>query len=149
MNLLGRWLTSGVTAAKFLIARLAFLLCLIVLLPLAVLNRQSVVISLNPMDLMRAEPQSAIEMPLFIALFISLIVGLMLGWVLQRMAGNKTRNNPKNQAAPTLPTLPGMVKTAQLKADTSKDGDPAQVLTHRQASVPEHETTEEDTGDER
>ena len=55
--------------AKQLAARLVFLSTLIILLPLAVLNRQTVSIALNPMDLLRDVPHGRLEMPLFIALF--------------------------------------------------------------------------------
>ena len=87
--------------AKQLTARLAFLSTLIVLLPLAVLNRQSVSISLNPMDLLRDVPQGQLEMPLFIALFALFILGLLLGWLMGRLGKNRRKR------APGLPRVSG------------------------------------------
>lgn len=96
-----------VQIAKQLAARLAFLISLMVLLPLAVLNRQSVGVSLNPMDLWRDTPQAPLFMPLFIALFASFIFGLLAGWVMGRFG--------KNAAKRAMPRRPGVIKPPQDK----------------------------------
>ena len=95
--------------AKQLAARLAFLISLMVLLPLAVLNRQSVGVSLNPMDLLRDTPQAQLFMPLFIALFTSFIFGLLAGWVIGRFGKNATKR--------AMPRRVGVIETQQDKAD--------------------------------
>ena len=77
--------------AKQLAARLVFLSTLIILLPLAVLNRQTVSIALNPMDLLRDVPHGRLEMPLFIALFALFILGLLAGWLMGRLGQNRRR----------------------------------------------------------
>lgn len=77
--------------AKQLAARLVFLSTLIILLPLAVLNRQTVSIALNPLDLLRDLPHERLKMPLFIALFALFILGLLAGWLMGRLGQNRRR----------------------------------------------------------
>jgi hypothetical protein len=104
--------------AKQLAARLAFLISLMVLLPLAVLNRQNVGVSLNPMDLLRDTPQAPLVMPLFIALFASFIFGLLAGWVMGRFG--------KNGAKRAMPRRSGVIKPPQDKlAKPTKPSKPA------------------------
>jgi hypothetical protein len=104
--------------AKQLAARLAFLISLMVLLPLAVLNRQNVGVSLNPMDLLRDTPQTPLVMPLFIALFASFIFGLLAGWVMGRFG--------KNGAKRAMPRRSGVIKPPQDKpAKPAKPSKPA------------------------
>lgn len=92
--MVGRWLKPVALVAKQLAARLVFLSTLIILVPLAVLNRQSVSISFNPMDLLRDEPQGRLEMPLFIALFALFILGLLSGWLMGRFGKNRRQALP-------------------------------------------------------
>ena len=87
----GRWVKPVALVAKQLAARLVFLSTLIILLPLAVLNRQTVSIALNPMDLLRDVPHGRLEMPLFIALFALFILGLLAGWLMGRLGQNRRR----------------------------------------------------------
>ena len=108
--MLTSWLTSAGKLAKSLAIRLVFISSLIILLPLAVLNRQTVTLSLNPMDLMRAAPESALTMPLFIALFIAFCLGLMLGWLLGYIGQNK-RSRALSDAS--LPVVTGVIKPTQ------------------------------------
>ena len=107
--MLGQWLTSAAELAKNLAFRLLFIACLIVLLPLAVLNRQTVTLAFNPLDLTRAAPESALTIPLFIALFAAFSCGLLVGWVMGYVSKNKT---PR-----ALPAARGMIKTSQPKSD--------------------------------
>lgn len=94
-------LSGALTALKALAARLVFFLALIVLLPLAVLNRQLVDVTLNPMALLREEPVATLTMPLFIALFALFALGILLGYALA--AGRRE--------AKTKPPLAAQTKT--------------------------------------
>ena len=119
--------------AKQLAARLVFLSMLIILLPLAVLNRQTVSIALNPMDLLRDVPHGRLEMPLFIALFALFILGLLAGWLMGRLGQNRRRRatglarasgtSGSPAAPPTSPTSPSRRAPAVVidKAQTDDD----------------------------
>ena len=109
----GRWVKPVALVAKQLAARLVFLSTLIILLPLAVLNRQTVSIALNPMDLLRDVPHGRLEMPLFIALFALFILGLLAGWLMGRLGQNRRRRDTglarasgTSGSPPTPPTSP-------------------------------------------
>lgn len=112
----GRWVKPVALVAKQLAARLVFLSTLIILLPLAVLNRQTVSIALNPMDLLRDVQHGRLEMPLFIALFALFILGLLAGWLMGRLGQNRRRRatglarasgtSGSPAAPPTPPTPP-------------------------------------------
>ncbi|MDA8776603.1 LapA family protein [Alphaproteobacteria bacterium] len=108
-----RWVKPVALVAKQLAARLVFLSTLIILLPLAVLNRQTVSIALNPMDLLRDVPHGRLEMPLFIALFALFILGLLAGWLMGRLGQNRRRRatglaraSGTSGSPPTPPTPP-------------------------------------------
>ncbi|MCH1486377.1 MAG: LapA family protein [Alphaproteobacteria bacterium] len=117
--------------AKQLAARLVFLSTLIILLPLAVLNRQTVSIALNPMDLLRDVPHGRLEMPLFIALFALFILGWLAGWLMGRLGQNRRRRatglaraSGTSGSPATLPTSPSrrapavVIDKAQIDDDT-------------------------------
>lgn len=126
--------------AKQLAARLVFLSTLIILLPLAVLNRQTVSIALNPMDLLRDVPHGRLEMPLFIALFALFILGLLAGWLMGRLGQNRRRRATGMARAsgtsgspatlPTSPTSPSrrapavVIDKAQIDDDTPSMASP-------------------------
>lgn len=126
--------------AKQLAARLVFLSTLIILLPLAVLNRQTVSIALNPMDLLRDVPHGRLEMPLFIALFALFILGLLAGWLMGRLGQNRRRRatglarasgtSGSPAAPPTPPTSPSrrapavVIDKAQIDDDTPSMASP-------------------------
>lgn len=126
--------------AKQLAARLVFLLTLIILLPLAVLNRQTVSIALNPMDLLRDVPLGRLEMPLFIALFALFILGLLAGWLMGRLGQNRRRRatglarasgtSGSPATLPTSPTSPSrrapavVIDKAQIDDDTPSMASP-------------------------
>lgn len=136
----GRWVKPVALVAKQLAARLVFLSTLIILLPLAVLNRQTVSIALNPMDLLRDVPHGRLEMPLFIALFALFILGLLAGWLMGRLGQNRRRRatglarasgtsgSPSSPAAP--PTSPSrrapavVIDKAQIDDDTPSMASP-------------------------
>lgn len=126
--------------AKQLAARLVFLSTLIILLPLAVLNRQTVSIALNPMDLLRDVQHGRLEMPLFIALFALFILGLLAGWLMGRLGQNRRRRatglarasgtSGSPAAPPTPPTSPSrrapavVIDKAQIDDDTPSMASP-------------------------
>lgn len=126
--------------AKQLAARLVFLSTLIILLPLAVLNRQTVSIALNPMDLLRDVPHGRLEMPLFIALFALFILGLLAGWLMGRLGQNRRRRatglarasgtSGSPPTPPTPPTSPSrrapavVIDKAQIDDDTPSMASP-------------------------
>ncbi|MDB2536980.1 LapA family protein [Alphaproteobacteria bacterium] len=126
--------------AKQLAARLVFLSTLIILLPLAVLNRQTVSIALNPMDLLRDVPHGRLEMPLFIALFALFILGLLAGWLMGRLGQNRRRRatglarasgtSGSPATLPTSPTSPSrrapavVIDKAQIDDDTPSMASP-------------------------
>lgn len=71
-----------------LLARVGFFAVLAIILPLAVQNRQSVDIYLNPFSLLDT-PEPALRLPLFLALLLALGIGLLLGYGLGRLTGHK------------------------------------------------------------
>jgi uncharacterized integral membrane protein len=136
----GRWVKPVALVAKQLAARLVFLSTLIILLPLAVLNRQTVSIALNPMDLLRDVQHGRLEMPLFIALFALFILGLLAGWLMGRLGQNRRRRatglarasgtSGSPAAPPTPPTSPSrrapavVIDKAQIDDDTPSMASP-------------------------
>ena len=136
----GRWVKPVALVAKQLAARLVFLSTLIILLPLAVLNRQTVSIALNPMDLLRDVPHGRLEMPLFIALFALFILGLLAGWLMGRLGQNRRRRatglarasgtSGSTATLPTSPTSPSrrapavVIDKAQIDDDTPSMASP-------------------------
>jgi uncharacterized integral membrane protein len=138
--LFGRWVKPVALVAKQLAARLVFLSTLIILLPLAVLNRQTVSIALNPMDLLRDVQHGRLEMPLFIALFALFILGLLAGWLMGRLGQNRRRRatglarasgtSGSPPTPPTPPTSPSrrapavVIDKAQIDDDTPSMASP-------------------------
>ena len=107
--MLGQSLISAAKLAKSFAVRLFFIVSLIVLLPLAVLNRQTVTLAFNPLDLTRTSPESVLTIPIFIALFAAFSFGLFVGWVMGYFSRNKS---PR-----ALPVAVGMIKASQSKSD--------------------------------
>ena len=125
--MLGQLLISAVELGKSFAVRLFFIASLIVLLPLAVLNRQTVTLAFNPLDLTRTSPESVLTIPIFIALFAAFSFGLFVGWVMGYFSRNKS---PR-----ALPVAVGMIKASQSKSDEPEmravsatfDGTPAKL----------------------
>lgn len=126
ISLVGHWLTSAGKLAKTLIVRLVFIASLIILLPLAVLNRQSVSVSYNPLDLTRAAPESAFTMPLFIALFTAFCVGLLFGWLLGYFGQNKRTR--------ALPTALPVIKASQSASKAGRADAPSSIVSKTASS---------------
>lgn len=91
-------LTGFLTAFKILAARLAFFLVLIVLLPLAVLNRQMVELVLNPFAIIGASGGFTVILPLFIVLFIAFALGMILGYGLAAIGKKPSKAKPTSPA---------------------------------------------------
>jgi formate hydrogenlyase subunit 3/multisubunit Na+/H+ antiporter MnhD subunit len=136
--LVGRWLKPVALVAKQLAARLVFLSTLIILLPLAVLNRQTVTIAFNPMDLLRDAPQGRLAMPLFIALFALFILGLIAGWVMGRLGQNRGPSVPRPTSS--------QAASQPLSEATSASPMPPRPVVINKAPEPT-EPPEPDTGD--
>lgn len=128
--------------AKQLAARLVFLSTLIILLPLAVLNRQTVTIAFNPMDLLRDGPQGRLAIPLFIALFALFILGLIAGWVMGRLGQNRAPSVPR----PTSSKAASQAASQPLSEATSASPMPPRPVVINKAPEPT-EPPEPDTGD--
>lgn len=92
------------TALKALAGRLAFFLALMILLPLAVLNRQLVELRLDPFDIIRAETGFSLTMPLFIAVFVAFGFGLIMGSAVGRRAKPVAKHKASKKAAAKSPT---------------------------------------------
>ena len=73
------------------------------------LNRQTVTLAFNPLDLTRTSPESVLTIPIFIALFAAFSFGLFVGWVMGYFSRNKS---PR-----ALPVAVGMIKASQSKSD--------------------------------
>ena len=110
--MLGQWLTSAAKLAKNLAVRLVFIASLIVLLPLAVLNRQkAVTLAVNPLDVTRAAPETRSPCR-FLSRYLPLFHGgLLVGWVMGYFSENKLR---------ALPVARGMIKASQPKRSMSR-----------------------------
>tara|TARA_B110000971_G_C20033230_1_gene512625 strand:+ start:3515 stop:3907 length:393 start_codon:yes stop_codon:yes gene_type:complete len=74
--------------SKF-ISRLAFVGLAIILLPLAVQNRQIISLTLDPMALLSGTQASPYQVPLFVALLLVLVLGLMCGYGLARLSQSR------------------------------------------------------------
>lgn len=96
---------------------LAIFMILLVLLAMA--NRDLVLVALVPADLPFAAGLR-MELPLFAIIFASIVVGLVLGYVLEFFREHKYRKKAsvKNREAAQL-----SVEVAQLKKESGKDDD--------------------------
>jgi hypothetical protein len=94
---------------KFL-SRLTFLAVLIIIIPLAVQNRQLISLELNPLSLINDARSIAFTLPLFILIiittFIGLATGLVLGWAAARLKHTKTTAKPIDTLPPNRARAP-------------------------------------------
>ena len=74
--------------SKF-IARLASIGLALILLPLAVQNRQIISLTLDPMALLSGQETTPYVLPLFVALLLALALGLVSGYVLARLSRSR------------------------------------------------------------
>ncbi len=92
---------------------------MIVLVSLALANRDPVIVALLPNDLPLAA-NLRVELPLFAIIFVAIIVGLVLGYLLEFFREHKYRKKAavKNREAAQL-----SAEVAQLKEESGKDDD--------------------------
>jgi uncharacterized integral membrane protein len=74
--------------SKF-IGHLAFIGLALILLPLAVQNRQIVSLTLDPLALLTGQAGRAFQLPLFIALLLALALGLTVGYGWARVSQSR------------------------------------------------------------
>lgn len=103
--------------SKF-IARLAFIGFAIILLPLAVQNRQIISLTLDPMALLSGDETSPYRLPLFVALLLALAlglgVGLGVGYGLARLSRSRLFGAQKNAQSVDLATSSPLPKPASV-----------------------------------
>lgn len=68
--------------------------------------------SLNPLDLTRAAPESAVTMPLFIAILAAFAVGLLAGWALGHIG--------KKASGRALPAALPVIKASQSASEAGR-----------------------------
>ena len=98
-----------------LLSRLIFLALLLIIIPLAVQNRQLISVELNPLALVNDALSVGFTLPLFIllivTLFIGLAAGLVFGWAMARLQARKKTGKLKRAVPPTpIPQQPKMLE---------------------------------------
>lgn len=87
-----------------LLSRLVFIALLVIIIPLAVQNRQFITVELNPLALVNDAQSVGLTLPLFIllivTLFIGLASGLLFGWGLGRLQARKKNAGRLKQSVP-------------------------------------------------
>lgn len=108
-----------------LLSRLIFLALLIIIIPLAVQNRQRVSVELNPLTLLNDALSVGFTLPLFILLivtmFIGLAAGLVFGWGLARLQQHKKAG----KLARAVPPAPIPTQAKMLEAEPRETAAPA------------------------
>ena len=98
-----------------LLSRLIFLALLLIIIPLAVQNRQLISVELNPLALVNNALSVGFTLPLFIllivTLFIGLTAGLVFGWGMARLQARKKAGKLKRAVPPApIPQHPKMLE---------------------------------------
>lgn len=99
---------------KFL-SRLLFVALVLIIVPLAVQNRQMVTIELNPLALLNGAQSVGFALPLFIVIILSLFIGfaggLLIGWAWARLQHKARAGRLKHAVAPApIPTQTKMLQ---------------------------------------
>ena len=107
---------------KFL-TRLLFVLLVIIIVPLAVQNRQIITVELNPLALLNNAYSLGFSMPLFIVLILTLSIGLLsgllFGWGLARLKARKKAGQLKRAVPPApIPADMKMLEADQTEKET-------------------------------
>lgn len=101
-----------------LVSRLIFIVLALIIIPLAVQNRQIITVQLNPLALLTDAQSAELSLPLFILLILTLAVGLAsgvaAGWAMARLHARKKARllspldtSDADSGAPTIaPTIP-------------------------------------------
>lgn len=125
-----------------LLSRLIFLALLLVIIPLAVQNRQLVNVELNPLALINDALSFGFTLPLFIllivTLFIGLAAGLIFGWGMARLQVRKKAGKLK-RAMPPAP-IPRQTKMLEAKPQDEP------VRAHGVAQVPDNNEAKKNVG---
>ena len=115
------------------VSRLVFVLAVILLVPLAVQNRQIVTLQLNPLALLNDENGVTVSLPLFIffilILFIGLVGGALFGWGVARLqhrkkAGKLARAVPPAPIPTHMKVLEEGTDATGAKSARANDGEP-------------------------
>ena len=98
-----------------LLSRLIFLALLLIIIPLAVQNRQLISVELNPLALVNNALSVGFTLPLFIllivTLFIGLAAGLVFGWGMARLQARRKAGKLKRAVPPApIPQQPKMLE---------------------------------------
>ena len=98
-----------------LLSRLIFLALLLIIIPLAVQNRQLISVELNPLALVNNALSVGFTLPLFIllivTLFIGLAAGLVFGWGMARLQARRKAGKLKRAVPPApIPQHPKMLE---------------------------------------
>lgn len=106
---------------KFL-TRLLFVLLVLIIVPLAVQNRQIITVELNPLALLNSAYSLGFSLPLFIVLILTLSIGLlsglMFGWGLARLQARKKAGQLKRAVPPApIPAGTKMLKAGQTEKE--------------------------------
>ncbi len=95
------------------------------IVPLAVINRQTAVLKLNPFGFFEAEPAFSIALPLIVLLGLAFFVGLVAGWVTARLLPLDKKEKP----APHRITLPDVPIVGKDENNHIEEENQAQMLT--------------------
>lgn len=113
-----------------LLSRLTFLALLIIIIPLAVQNRQLISVELNPLALVNDALSVGFTLPLFVLLIVTLFIGLgaglLFGWGMARLQLRKKAGKLK-RAVPPGPMQAPMTDTAPSSVAASTQA-PAKML---------------------
>lgn len=85
-----------------LVSRLVFVALAIIIIPLAVQNRQMVSVELNPLALVNEAQSTGFSMPLFVLLILTLFIGLasgvVFGWAMASLKARKKQKSEQTRA---------------------------------------------------
>ena len=115
-----------------LLSRLIFLALLLIIIPLAVQNRQLISVELNPLALVNDALSVGFTLPLFIllivTLFIGLAAGLVFGWGMARLQARRKAGKLKRAVPPApIPQQPKML-------EAEPQGEPSSAIARRAAT---------------
>ena len=123
-----------------LLSRLIFLALLLIIIPLAVQNRQLISVELNPLALVNDTLSVGFTLPLFILLIVTLFIGLgaglVFGWGMARLQARKKIGKLKRAVPPAPTQAPSKMLEAQPQADR------VTTLSARQASTDKNDDIE-------
>ena len=100
---------AGLSVRQFL-WRVSFGVAALLIVPLAVLNRQQVPLKLNPFDFFTPEQSFTITLPLIVLLGVAFITGAAVGWVVGQWPFGKRQKSTSPKKI-ELSDVPIVVKT--------------------------------------